>query len=72
MGFDACITNYIRIGISNCIYDQYWLWIICEIMIYINDVMQDKIDSAFDDCIWNNIHAQIEYEKQNGLFDGIY
>ena len=72
MGFDACITNYIRIGISNGIYDQYWLWIICDIMIYINDVKQDKIDSAFDDCIWNNMYVRIEYEKQSGLFDGIY
>ena len=40
-------------------------------MIYINDVMQDKIDSAFDDCIRNNIYDQIEHEKQSGLFDGI-
>jgi len=41
-------------------------------MIYIHDVKRDKIDSAFDDCIPNNIYVRIEYEKQNGLFDGIY
>ena len=41
-------------------------------MIYINDVKRDKIDSAFDEYIWNNMYVRIEYEKQNGLFDGIY
>ena len=41
-------------------------------MIYINDVRRDKIDSAFDEYIWNNMYVRIEYEKQSGLFDGIY
>ena len=71
MGFDACITKCIRIGISNGIYNQYWLWKICDIMIYINDVKRDQIDSAFDDGIWNNIYVRIEHKKQSGLFDGI-
>ena len=41
-------------------------------MIYINDVKQNKIESSFDGCIWNNMYVRIEYEKQSGLFDGIY
>ena len=40
-------------------------------MIYINDVKRNKIESAFEDSIWNNIYDQIEHEKQSGLFDGI-